>query len=140
MWTYDVLNSLPKEGVGDITSLLECMESQAEIPTQFSLHTVCLEPCFGVNTAGYGGVCWKTLIEDYKSCAPWDSAVPGRCSLDVGIRRVLRAEALQLKGVNFASIVIDISGVYDNVQWADIVSEGLNLHYPPILLELCLQI
>ena len=61
-------------------------------------------------------------------------------SLDVGIRRVLRAEARQLKGANFASIFIDISGFYDNAQWPDLIQDGLALAYPPVLLELCLQV
>ena len=80
---------------------------------------------------------WK---QEYRLQAPWDSAIPGRCSLDVGIRRVLRAEARQLRGANFASIFIDISGFYDNVQWPDLIQDGLALAYPPVLLELCLQV
>ena len=53
---------------------------------------------------------------------------------------MLRAETRQLKGANFASISIDISGLYDNVQWPDLIQDGLALEYPPVWLELCLQV
>ena len=53
---------------------------------------------------------------------------------------MLRAEARQLNGANFASIFIDISGFCDNAQWPDLIQDGLALEYPPVLLELCLQV
>ena len=82
----------------------------------------------------------QNWVEVYRQQAPWDSAVPGHSSLDVGVRRVLRAECFQIKNKPFASIFIDISGFYDNVQWSDIARDGLELQYPPLILELCLQV
>ena len=142
-WSYDFLNHLPEEACQELWSFYHEMEDLVQVPLQFKMQTVSLLPKspeaerpISLTHVPWRQWCrlrWDLLqnwVEVYRQQAPWDSAVPGHSSLDVGVRRVLRAECFQIKNKPFASIFIDISGFYDNVQWSDIRSRRFGNGHP----------
>ena len=87
LWTYEVLNHLPVEAVEEIRQLLRDMERQAEVPVQFTLHTVCLlaKSSTAERPISLTHVFWRqycrarwslleTWIQEYRLQAPCDSA------------------------------------------------------------------
>ena len=59
---------------------------------------------------------------------------------DVGLRQLMWAESSRIQSTCFIGIFCDISGFYDSVEWQSVIAEGLRLSFPPLLLELALQI
>ena len=134
----------------DISSLYAEMERGLQVPLQFTLTQVCMLPKsepISLTHVFWRAWCrqsrWNLLqswTTSYQGQAPWDAAVPGSTSLDVGLRRVMWAESSRIQSKCFIGLFVDISGFYDSVLWDSVIEEGLRLSFPPMLLELALQI
>ena len=152
-WNKTLLKKLTQPMLEDVAQLYHALEKGVKVPQQFTVTQVCMLPksptaerpisLTHVLWRDYCRVRWPLLrvwLERYQLCAPWDSAVPGRTCLDVGIRRLLWAEASRTQSKHFIGMFLDIRGFYDSVSWHSVVQTGLALEFPPLLLELGLQI
>ena len=105
-WNKTLLKKLTQPMLEDVAQLYNALEKGVKVPQQFTVTQVCMLPksptaerpisLTHVLWRDYCRVRWPLLrvwLERYQLCAPWDSAVPGRTCLDVGIRRLLWAEA-----------------------------------------------
>ncbi|CAE7672294.1 unnamed protein product [Symbiodinium sp. CCMP2592] len=81
---------------------------------------------------------WK-LVSDwqfqYCKAAVWDKAMPGSQVLDVALGRLLRGEAARQSGQHLVTIFIDMETFYDRCRFNDVISSGLSLGYPPLVLH-----
>ncbi|CAE7271339.1 unnamed protein product [Symbiodinium sp. CCMP2592] len=76
-WSKSLLKKLTWPMLQDIAEFYQELERGLRVPQQFLLTQVCM---------------WSLIQEwtvSYQALAPWDAAVPGRTSLDIGIRRPL---------------------------------------------------
>ncbi|CAE7298389.1 unnamed protein product, partial [Symbiodinium sp. CCMP2592] len=152
-WSKSLLKKLTWPMLKDIAEFYQELERGLRVPQQFLLTQVCMLPksATAERPISLTHVLWRdycrarwSLIQEwtvsYQALAPWDAAVPGRTSLDIGIRRLLWAEASRTQSKHFVGLFLDIKGFYDCVVWASVVDTGLLLQFPPLLLELSLQI
>ncbi|CAE7770088.1 unnamed protein product [Symbiodinium sp. CCMP2592] len=152
-WSKSLLKKLTWPMLQDIAEFYQELERGLRVPQQFLLTQVCMLPksATAERPISLTHVLWRdycrarwSLIQEwtvsYQALAPWDAAVPGRTSLDIGIRRLLWAEASRTQSKHFVGLFLDIKGFYDCVVWASVVDTGLLLQFPPLLLELSLQI
>ena len=152
-WSKSILKKLTDPMLEDIADLYRQIEGGLRLPQQFMLTQVCMLPKSLVSERPISltHVLWRDycrarwdLIRNwsakYQVQAPWDSAVPGKTSLDVGIRRLVWAEASQTQSRHFIGMFLDIQGFYDSVVWSSVVESGLLLEFPPLVLELALQL
>ena len=152
-WSKSILKKLTDPMLEDIADLFRQIEVGLRLPQQFLLTQVCMMPksLTSERPISLTHVLWRDycrarwdLIRDwseiYQCQAPWDSAVPGKTSLDVGIRRLVWAEASQTQSRHFIGMFLDIKGFYDSVVWSSVVDTRILLEFPPLVLELALQL
>ena len=69
-----------------------------------------------------------------------DRARPGANVLQVALERLLRQEVQKANGLHGVTILIDMSAFYAAVNLERLQEEALKLRYPPLLLELAMQV
>ena len=67
--------------------------------------------------------------------APW-----GTCVLHVALERLLRQEVHKARRKSGVTVLMDMSTFYDTIQLNKLQEEAVKLDYPPLLLELAMQL
>ena len=68
------------------------------------------------------------------------AATPGRTCLDPALSRLIKAEDHKFRKVTFVTLFVDLLGFYDAVDFSRLLQQGSALAFPPLLLELSLQL
>eukprot|EP00439_Symbiodinium_sp_Y106_P017883 s1011_g2.t1 len=79
-------------------------------------------------------------MKDYAAHATFDAATPGRTCLDPALSRLIKAEDHKFRKVTFVTLFVDLLGFYDAVDFSRLLQQGAALAFPPLLLELSLQL
>lgn len=69
-----------------------------------------------------------------------DRARPGANVLHVALERLLRQEVHKARRQHGITVLMDMSAFYDAIQLDKLQAEALKLDYPPLLLELAMQL
>ena len=76
---------------------------------------------------------WPTTMQH-------DRARPGAQVLQVALERLLRQEVHKANGCHGVTCLMDMSTFYDTINLTRLQQEALQLHYPPLMLELAMQL
>ncbi|CAE7230864.1 unnamed protein product [Symbiodinium sp. CCMP2592] len=147
-WTFEMLKNLQRPAVASIISFLHHCETEATWPAQMVFALIALLPksekrerpiaLLHVLYRTWVRMRWK-LVSDwqfqYCKAAVWDKAMPGSQVLDVALGRLLRGEAARQSGQHLVTIFIDMETFYDRCRFNDVISSGLSLGYPPLVLH-----
>ncbi len=69
----------------------------------------------------------------------WDSAVPGKCTLDVSLKRLMSFENAKAGGEHRITLFLDLSTFYEAVDLEALVHTATQLQFPPLLLHSALR-
>ena len=80
---------------------------------------------------------WNLAEEWLEKTLPqlwWDSAVPGTCTLDISLKRLMSYEASKLNGSHRVTVFIDLTTFYESVCIEELRESVRALGFPPLLL------
>ena len=79
-------------------------------------------------------------IKATQGITPWDHLIPGSEVEGVSQSRQLRAEVPVQLGLAHAVVLLDLKHFYDSVDLELLVQRGLDLQYPPLLLQMAVSV
>ena len=129
------------------------METKVQLPTQQQMHMVVMLPKneakerpITLTSLLYRVWCRlrKPLLDDWQKHLPatmqHDRARPGAQVLHVALERLLRQEVHRATGRYGVTCLMDMSTFYDTINLQRLQTEALKLQYPPLMLEMALQV
>ena len=145
-----MLKSIPPLALTPLLQLYQTMESTAELPTQLQMHLVVTLPknqkLERPITTMWRVWCRlrKPLLDRWQQQLPesmhHDKARPGANVLHVALERLLRQEVTKARKHHGITVLMDMSTFYDTIHLASLQEEAIKLDYPPLLLELAMQV
>ena len=148
-----MLKSIPPLALTPLLQLLQTMENTAELPTQLQMHLVVMLPknqklARPVTLTSTLWRVWcrlrKPLLDRWQQQLPQsmnhDKARPGANVLHVALERLLRQEVTKARKHHGVTVLMDMSTFYDTIHLARLQEEALKLEYPPLRLELAMQV
>ena len=147
-----LLKSVPPLALTPLLQLYQTMEHTAELPTQLQMHMVVMLPKNQKleRPTTLTSTLWrvwcrlrKPLLDRWQqnlpACMNHDKARPGANVLHVALERLLRQEVTKARKQHGITVLMDMSN-YDAINLARLQEEALKLQYPPLLLELAMQL
>ncbi|CAE7692335.1 unnamed protein product [Symbiodinium sp. CCMP2592] len=147
-WTCEILQNLQRPAVEAIVAFLHHCELEASWPDQMVFALIALLPksdkrerpiaLLHVLYRAWVRLRWKLVADwqgQYSREAVWDKAMPGSQVLDVALSRLLRGEASRQSGQHLITIFMDMETFYDRCRFNDVISSGISLGYPPLILH-----
>ncbi|CAE7236857.1 unnamed protein product, partial [Symbiodinium sp. CCMP2592] len=152
-WSYKALRNLPDFCYRQLAGLFRLAETDLTLPLQMLTVQVALlaKTPEKERPISLTSVLWRVYsklrrplleswLKEYAAFAPFDSATPGHTSLDPALSRLIKAEDHKFRKVTFITLFVDLEGFYDGVDFSRLISQGKALSFPPLLLELSLQL
>ena len=152
-WSYAALRLVPESCYDALARALMAAEQRGSLPVQMMVHEVALLPKdeHKERPISLTPVLWRLYcsfrkpkvrewVATYVGDHAYDSAVPGGRSLDVALRRLLRAEHAKVNNYHMLTLFIDLQGFYDGIRWQRVLEQGLDQGFPAPLLALSLCI
>ncbi|CAE7267552.1 unnamed protein product [Symbiodinium sp. CCMP2592] len=152
-WSYKALRNLPDFCYRQLAGLFRLAETDLTLPLQMLTVQVALlaKTPEKERPISLTSVLWRVYsklrrplleswLKEYAAFAPFDSATPGHTSLDPALSRLIKAEDHKFRNVTFITLFVDLEGFYDGVDFSRLISQGKALSFPPLLLELSLQL
>ena len=152
-WDFNDLRDLPRDAYAVLADAFNKMEEDLVIPLQVSQVQIVLlaKSALKERPIGLTSVLWRLWcksrrflvgqwLDSYIPDHPFDSAIPGRTSLDVALARKCSKESARVKGLHTVSLFVDINGFYDSVSWRRLCEQGLRLSFPALALCLSLRL
>ena len=152
-WSYAALRLVPESCYDALARALMAAEKRGSLPVQMMVHEVALLPKdeHKERPISLTPVLWRLYcsfrkpkvrewVAAYVGDHAYDSAVPGGRSLDVALRRLLRAEHAKVNNYHMLTLFIDLQGFYDGIRWQRVLEQGLDQGFPAPLLALSLCI
>ena len=148
-WSYRALRNLPNFCYRQLADLFRLVETELTLPLQVLTVQVALlaKTTEKERTISLTSGLWRVYtklrrplleswIKEYAAFAPFDAATPGHTSLDPALSRLIKAEDHKFRKVTFITLFVDLDGV----DFFRLMSQGKALAFPPLLLELSLQL
>ena len=152
-WSYRALRNLPDACYQQLAELFRSVELELSLPLQMRAVQVALLPKSPEKERPISltSVLWRIFsklrrpvldgwLKEYVAHAPFDAATPGRTCLDPALSRLIKAEDHKFRKVTFVTLFVDLLGFYDAVDFSRLLQQGSALSFPPLLLELSLQL
>ena len=152
-WTVQDLLNLPEPGQADLVYQLRQAELRGTWPIQIQHVAIAMLPKDHVAERPIALTsilyrCWNKCrnhlltawIKSTQHCTAWDRVVPGGHVEVVSQERQLRAEASTVLGLSHAVILLDLKHFYDHISLELLVARGLDLSYPPLLLQMAISV
>ena len=151
--TAQLLRTAPPLAVKALLTLYQEMEEKVQLPTQQQMHMVVMLPKnaakerpITLTSLLYRVWCRlrKPLLDAWQQHLPpamnYDRARPGATVLYVALERLLRQEVHRANGRHGVTCLMDMSTFYDTINLQRLETEALKLSYPPLMLEMALQV
>ena len=151
--SVQMLKSIPPLALTPLLQLLHHMERTAELPTQLQMHLVVmlpknqkLERPITLTSTLWRLWCRlrKPLLDQWQQNLPstmsHDRARPGANVLHVALERLLRQEVTKARQQHGITVLMDMSTFYDTINLVKLQEEAIDLDYPPLMLELAMQL
>ena len=151
--TAQLLRTAPPLALPPLLHLFQEMEKQAQLPTQQQMHMVIMLPKSStkerpitLTSLLYRVWCRlrKPLLDQWQKQLPptmdHDRARPGAQVLQVALERLLRQEVHRTNGRHGITCLMDMSTFYDTISLTRLQQEAQQLNYPPLLLEMAMQL
>ena len=148
-----MLRSVPPLALTPLVQLFQAMEQTAELPTQLQMHMVVMLPKNQklerpITLTSTLWRVWrplrKPLLDECQRHLPTnmnhDKARPGANVLHVALERLLRQEVTKARKQHGITVLMDMSTFYDTINLTRLQEEALKLQYPPLMLELAMQL
>ena len=71
---------------------------------------------------------------------PWDSAMPGKSTADVSLKRLLGCEAARYTGKHRMTLFMDLSAFYEHIDHRQLIEDARALGFPENLLYLAMSV
>ena len=124
-----MLKSIPPLALTPLLQLYQTMESTAELPTQLQMHLVVMLP---KNQKLERPITLTSTL--------WRVWCRLRKSLLDQWQQQLRQEVTKARKQHGITVLMDMSTFYDTIHLASLQEEAIKLDYPPLLLELAMQV
>ena len=147
-WTCEVLRHLSSEAVQAILDFFHYSERQAAWPDQLVFVLIALLPksekrerpiaLLHILYRAWAKLRWHLVAvwqSSYARQAQWDKAVPGGQVLDVALARLMLGETVRRTRHHLVTLFLDMETFYDRCVFNDVVSSGMSLGYPPLILH-----
>ena len=147
-WTCEVLLNLSVEAVQAILDFFHYCERQAAWPDQMVFALIALLPksekrerpiaLLHILYRSWAKLRWPLVAAwqvEYSRRAPWDKAVPGSQVLDVALARLMLGEQVRRSKRHLITLFLDCETFYDRCLFNDVISSGISLAYPPLILH-----
>ena len=151
--SVQMLKATPPLALTPLLQLLHQMERMAELPTQLQMHLVVmlpknqkLERPITLTSTLWRLWCRlrKPLLDQWQRLLPetmsHDKARPGANVLHVALARLLRQEVTKARQKHGITVLMDMSTFYDTINLCSLQEEAIRLDYPPLMLELAMQL
>ena len=148
-----LLRTAPPLALAPLLNLIQDMEQSAQLPTQLQMHMVLMLPKnstierpITLTSTLYRLWCRlrKSLLDDWQANLPdqlnHDRARPGANVLQVALERLLRQEAHRANNKHGVTVLMDLSTFYDTIQLQRLQEQALAIQYPPLMLEMAMQV
>ena len=147
-WEAPMLNNLSDEALDAILNLLHRCESLGQWPVQLTTSLIAMLPKKATVERPiallhylYRGYmrCRYPLVSEwtraYCNANRYDQAAPGRCCLDVALRRLVRSEITKVESTHGVTLFVDLQTFFDTCRYEHLVRQGGDLKFPPIILN-----
>ena len=147
-WTCEILLNLSVEAVQAILDFFHHCERQAAWPDQMVFALIALLPksekrerpiaLLHILYRSWAKLRWPLVAAwqvEYARRAPWDKAVPGSQVLDVALARLMLGESVRRSKRHLITLFLDCETFYDRCLFNDVISSGISLSYPPLILH-----
>ena len=151
--TAQLLRTAPPLAVKALLKVYQEMEALVQQPTQQQMHMVVMLPKNSskerpITLASILYRVWcrlrKPLLDEWQKQLPasmnHDRARPGAQVLYVALERLLRQEVHRANGRHGVTCLMDMPTFYDTIKLTRLQTEALRLQYPPLLLEMAMQV
>ena len=148
-----LLRNAPPLALPPLLKLFQEMERTALLPTQQQMHMVVMLPKTSskerpitLTSILYRVWCRlrKPLLDQWQRALPpsmdHDRARPGAQVLQVALERLLRQEVHRANHQHGITCLMDMSTFYDTINLTRLQQEALQLAYPPLMLEMAMQV
>ena len=148
-----LLRNAPPLALPPLLKLFQEMEQEAFLPTQQQMHMVVMLPKnsskerpITLTSVLYRVWCRlrKPLLDKWQRALPasmdHDRARPGAQVLQVALERLLRQEVHRANQQHGVTCLMDMSTFYDTINLTRLQQEALQLDYPPLMLEMAMQV
>ena len=152
-WTFRALRNIPDSSYQQLAELFRLVEVELSLPIQMQAVQVVLlaKSPEKERPISLTSVLWRVYskmrrplleswLREYAAFAPFDAATPGHTSLDPALSRLVKAEDHKFRKITFITLFVDLEGFYDGVDFSRLLAQGKALQFPPLLLELSLQV
>ena len=152
-WTFRALRNIPDSSYQQLAELFRLFEVELSLPIQMQAVQVVLlaKSPEKERPISLTSVLWRVYskmrrplleswLREYAAFAPFDAATPGHTSLDPALSRLVKAEDHKFRKITFITLFVDLEGFYDGVDFSRLLAQGKALQFPPLLLELSLQV
>ena len=147
-WTSQMLRNLSDEAIQAILDFYRACELRADWPAQFAVNLIVLLPkswkrerpiaLMHVLYRAYVRLRWHLVARwqlHYARLGTWDKATPGSGVLDIALSRLVRGETARCHKEHLCTLFVDLETFYDRCRFDDVISSGLALGYPPLILH-----
>ena len=84
--------------------------------------------------------CLVKLRPGYLRQMPWDSAMPGKTTADVSLKRLPGCEAARHTGKRRSTLFMDLSALYEHIDYRQLIEDARALGFPENLLYLAMSV
>ena len=152
-WTCQFLKDLDEAGVQGLKEQMIEWERQGRLPGQLCVTLVTMlakndkiERPIGLTHYAYRAWArarwplYETWAREFTQNTPWDKAKKGVSSLDVALARIIRHETARARKQCGVTLLLDIEAFYENIQHEKLISQGLQHHFPAVVLNGAMEI
>ena len=147
-WTSQMLRNLSEGAIQAILDFYRACELSADWPAQFAVNLIVLLPksckrerpiaLMHILYRAYVRLRWHLVARwqlHYARLGTWDKATPGSGVLDIALSRLVRGETARCHKEHLCTLFVDLETFYDRCRFDDVISSGLALGYPPLILH-----
>ena len=151
LWVVVEWRGLTQAQKQSLADLLDSLEQAVDFPTQAAMNAIALKFKTALEDRPIGltpmlyrlwSACRKQAIRIWgaRVTGPWDDATQGSSAQKAVALRSALDESVKALKLECATLFLDLSKFYDNIQWAHLLDAALTLGYSPLPFALALNL